>query len=351
MNTSSIDILQEHLQALQSEGLQAFERAHSLQNLQDIKSLYLGPKGALSLQMKSLKDLPPDERGSVGKAVNAVKEVFEGALNQKREALQKAARLSHLGPAIDPSLPSSFPSQAPLHPLTQTRQLLLSIFKKLGFTAVEGPDVDTEWFCLDAHNIPENHPARAEKDTFFLKDIRIPLTPKHADEAYILRTQTSTVQIRTMLKHQPPLKVVSAGRVFRRDNVDATHNFNFYQLEGLQVDRETSLVDLKATLDYAVREIFGKNYKTRLRPSFFPFTEPGFEMDVFVEKLGKFRNEWIELLGCGMVHPNVFRAVGLEEGWQGFAFAFGLDRLTMFLHGIEDIRRLYQNDERFLRQF
>lgn len=334
----------------------ATEAIQSCQNVfdaQNIKTQYLGPKSQISALLKNLKNLPPEEKIETGKKVNSIKGKLESLILDKVKTLQNKERLKKLGSVIDPSLMSPYPSLKPLHPLTQTRQRILSIFKQLGYSVAEGPEIETEWFCFDALNVPPNHPARAEKDTFFFgPSTSVTTTKKKENEAYLLRTQTSTVQIRSFSQHKPPFKIVSPGRVFRRDTVDATHNFNFHQIEGLCVDKTTSIVDLKGTLDFFVKKFFGKNFKTRLRPSFFPFTEPSFEMDIFVQNLGKFHNTWIEVWGCGMVNPNVFRNVGLDPNeWQGFAFGFGVERLAMLLYGIEDIRRFYQNDVRFLAQF
>ena len=332
---------------------EALQLCKSVFDVQNIKTQYLGPKSKILALLKSLKNLPPEEKVAIGKKVNFIKGKLESLISDKIKKLQAEERLSKLGSPIDPSLPSSYPPLKPLHPLTQTRQRILSIFKRLGYSIAEGPEIETEWFCFDALNIPPNHPARAEKDTFFFEpSTSVTTTKKKYDESYLLRTQTSTVQIRSFSQHKPPFKIISPGRVFRRDTVDATHNFNFHQIEGLYIDKSISIVDLKGTLDFFVKKFFGKNFKTRLRPSFFPFTEPSFEMDIFVQDLGKFHNTWIEVWGCGMVNPNVLRNVGLDPNeWQGFAFGFGVERLAMLLYGIEDIRRFYQNDIRFLEQF
>lgn len=339
--------------SLLQEGLAAIKSVDSVHALQSLKSLYLGPKGHVTGLLKKIKDLPKEEKGAFGQSVNVLKKEIENAIQARLIDLQDQAQLASLGDPIDPSLASSTAGQVPLHPLTQTRKKILEIFQKWGYSVTEGPELETEWFCFDALNIPENHPARNEQDTFFMnKNLSVNSTKKHHDERYLLRTHTSTVQIRTLLKEQVPLKVIAPGRVFRRDTVDATHNFNFHQIEGLCIDENISVVDLKGTLDFFVKEFFGESYKTRLRPSFFPFTEPGFEMDIFVPSLGKFKNQWIEVWGCGMVHPRVFEAVGLAGNkWQGFAFGFGLERLAMLLYGIDDVRCFYQNDVRFLKQF
>ena len=339
-------------EALKDEALAALKTCSSVSQLQEIKTQFLGPKSQLVACLKNLKTLSPEEKVSVGRKVNELKTLLEQEIAKKNQQLHTQEKLSKLGDPIDPSLLNPYAPMTPLHPLTQTRNRILSIFKGLGYAVAEGPEIETEWFCFDALNVPPNHPARAEQDTFFLRDKTSSTTKQKDDESFILRTQTSTVQIRSLDQHKPPFRVVSPGRVFRRDTVDATHNFNFHQIEGLCIDRAISVADLKGTLDFFVEKFFGKRFETRLRPSFFPFTEPSFEMDIFVHDLGKFHDTWIEVWGCGMVNPNVLRNAGLDpEEWHAFAFGFGVERLAMLLYGIEDIRRFYQNDVRFLNQF
>ena len=341
----------ENLGALQSTAEQAVCACNSFAELQTVKTRFLGPKSDLIGCLKALKNCEPTEKAQRGKALNAVKVALEAVIAEKIKFLQSRERLKTLGSPIDPTLPSPYPSAKPLHPLTQVRKRIAEIFKQLGYSVAEGAELETEWFCFDALNAPENHPSRSEQDTFFLPTKEVATTSRKANEKYLLRTQTSTVQIRTLLKHKPPLKIISPGRCFRRDTDDATHHFNFYQVEGLCIDKDTSVADLKGTLGYFVRQFFGKDFKVRLRPSFFPFTEPGFEVDIFITNLGKLHNTWLEVLGCGMVHPNVFKNCGIDDDWQGFAFGVGIERLAMLLYGIEDVRRFYQNDERFLAQF
>lgn len=339
-------------EALKNEALAALKTCSSVSQLQEIKTQFLGPKSQLVACLKNLKTLSPEEKVSVGRKVNELKSLLEQEIVKKAQQLHTQEKLSKLGDPIDPSLLNPYAPMTPLHPLTQTRNRILSIFKGLGYAVAEGPEIETEWFCFDALNVPPNHPARAEQDTFFLRDQTSSTTKQKDNESFILRTQTSTVQIRSLDQHKPPFRVVSPGRVFRRDTVDATHNFNFHQIEGLCIDKDISVADLKGTLDFFVEKFFGKRFETRLRPSFFPFTEPSFEMDIFVHDLGKFHDTWIEVWGCGMVNPNVLRNAGLDpEEWHAFAFGFGVERLAMLLYGIEDIRRFYQNDVRFLNQF
>ena len=258
-----------------------------------------------------------------------------------------------LGPAIDPTLPSTDSSGGGLHPLTQIREEIISVFRKIGFSVVEGTEAETEWFCFDALNTPADHPARDEQDTlFFDKDAQFANVSKKNDERYLLRTHTSSVQIRTMLERKPPIRVLAPGRVFRRDTVDATHTPNFHQVEGLYVDEKVTVKDLKAILDYLLRSLFGEKVQTRLRPSFFPFIEPSFEVDLISPNFGKLSNQWIEIVGCGLVDPKVFESVDLNpEEWSGFSFGLGIERAAMLRYGIDDIRHFYQNDLRFLNQF
>lgn len=229
----------------------------------------------------------------------------------------------------------------------------MSIFRKIGFTVAEATEVETEWFCFDALNTPEDHPARDEQDTLFLSpDTKWSNVGRKKEEAYLLRTHTSSVQIRSLLREKPPLRIIAPGRCFRRDTVDATHSANFHQTEGLYVDHNVTLKDLKGVLDFFLRELFGNQVETRLRPSFFPFTEPSFEVDLRAPNIGKLSDQWIEIMGCGMVDPKVLGLVELDsEEWTGFAFGIGIERVAMILHGIDDIRHFYNNDFRFLSQF
>ncbi len=339
-------------ETFQTEAQQQIAACTKISELQEIKVRFLGSKSALILQLKELKNYEAAEKAKRGQQINQIKTALENAIADKTKSLRFQERLNKLGEPIDPTLPSPYPTAKPLHPLTQVRKRVTEIFKQLGYSIAEGPEIETEWFCFDALNAPQYHPSRSEQDTFFLSSKQsVATTTQKSNEAYLLRTQTSTVQIRTLCQHQPPLKIISPGRVFRRDTDDATHRFNFHQIEGLCVDQHTSVVDLKGTLDFFVQKFFGKGFKTRFRPSFFPFTEPSFEVDLFIPHLGKFRNEWLEVLGCGMVHPNVFKNSGINPDWQGFAFGIGIERFAMLLYGVEDLRRFYQNDERFLSQF
>jgi phenylalanyl-tRNA synthetase alpha subunit len=465
------------LTALLAEARAAAPALASRPEFEAFKARYSGPKGAFTGVMKSVGKLPPAERPIAGKLINQFKQHFEALYAETLARLETAELTAQLGPAIDPTLPA--PAAAGLlHPLTQARREVCALFRKVGFTLAEGPELETEWFNFDALNTPADHPARNEQDTFYLPEatpvgnvtrsdeyhataslpdltdpasfpasmiegsnitgllqrlrhenrprpIHIPehmveplnkvtLAQKHLleelgreptvqematamqwpfdrmevilkllrvlkletgqsdarkfpvlkfpavgdedtavrRERYLLRSHTSTVQIRTLLKEKPPLRVLAPGRTFRRDNVDATHSANFHQVEGLCVDRRVTIVDLKAALDYLVRGLFGPGAQIRLRPSFFPFTEPSFELDFQSPDLGRLSNKWLELGGCGLVDPEVFKACNLDPAeWTGYAFGFGLERIAMVRAGIDDIRHFYQNDLRFLRQF
>ena len=270
---------------------------------------------------------------------NETKQVLQGAFDSRKQQLE-AAQAQAEAASFDLTLPGRAQPLGKLHPLTQTRERVVNIFKRLGFTVAEGPEIEDEWHCFDALNTPGDHPARDLQDTLYLKDGRL------------LRTQTSTVQIRVMETHKPPIRIIAPGRVFRRDEVDATHSACFHQIEGLYVAEGVSLADLKGTMEFFFQELIGAETKTRFRPHFFPYTEPSFEIDFSAASLGLKGKEWLEIAGCGMVDPNVFKAVGYDsEKYTGFAFGMGLERIAMILHGIDDIRLFYQNDLRFLHQF
>lgn len=317
------------------------------------KARITGPNGLLTAAMKGMASVPKEKKPELGKLLNQAKGEIEKLLTTTLGRVEQNETTSRLGPPIDPTLPSPDDLAGSIHPLTQVREEVVGVFRKLGFTVAEGPEIESEWYCFDALNTPENHPARDMQDTLFMPaGTRCADAPRRGDEAYLLRSHTSSVQIRTMLRQEPPIRIVAPGRCFRRDTVDATHSANFHQIEGLWVDRQVTLRDLKSVLDFFVREIFGASAETRLRPSFFPFTEPSFEMDLRSPNLGRLSNRWLEIMGCGLVDPKVFENVGYApEQWTGLAFGVGLERIAMLLHGIDDIRHFYANDLRFLRQF
>src|SRR5450432_312030 len=333
------------LEELREAALREVAAAGEEQALEAARVRYLGRSGTISAWGEQMKSLSKDDRPVVGKLLNQTRSAVTAALEQAAEKLRAAAENGALA-GIDISLPASPNDIGALHPLTQMLDRAIGIFRRMGFALAEGPDVEDEWHCFDARNTAPDHPARNEQYTFYLPDGRL------------LRTHTSTVQIRAMEAAPPPLRVIAPGAAFRRDEVDATHSAQFHQIEGLYVDVRVSVADLKGTLEYFLRELFGPNTAVRFRPHYFPFTEPSFEIDVKSKAL-KNGEKWIEVCGCGMVHPAVFEEMGRARGdaaydpekWTGFAFGLGLDRLAMILFDIPDIRLFAQNDLRFLRQF
>jgi phenylalanyl-tRNA synthetase alpha chain len=332
--------LQERLPAILAAAQQELRAAPDLASLDRAKGRFLGAEGAFTALMKELGSLPKEERPLAGKAINAAKQELEAVLTEVRGVLELKAAL--------PKEPADFTSPGRrrplgrLHPLTQVTDSIVRAFRKLGFAVADGPEIEDEVHCFDALNTPKDHPARDAQDTFFLDSNGRPL----------LRTHTSSVQIRVMEKTPPPIRIVVPGRVFRRDNADATHNPTFHQIEGLYVDRNVTVSDLKGTVEAVFKEVLGNDVKLRFRPHYFSYTEPSLEIDftnALVRKLGK---EWLEIAGCGMVHPQVFENVGYDpEVWSGWAFGFGIERIAMLCYGITDIRLLYENDVRFLKQF
>lgn len=345
--------MEEELKKIVETAKEKVSAVTSRATFEAIKAEISGPNGALTRIMKNMGSLPKEERPSFGKLVNQAKQQVQGFYNDVLAAIEQAEIASRIGPAIDPSLPSPAWGPGSQHPLTKVREEICSIFKQIGFTVVEGTELETEYYCFDALNTPADHPARDLQDTFYMpNETQVGNVSKKEDERYLLRTHTSSVQIRTMLKEQPPLRVISPGRCFRRDTVDATHSANFHQIEGLYVDENVTVRDLKAVLDYFFEQLLGKGTKTRFRPHFFPYTEPSFEVDFSSAHLAKLGSDWVEIAGCGMVEPAVFESVGYDpEKYSGFAFGMGIERIAMILYGIDDIRYFYQNDARFLRQF
>lgn len=345
--------MQDKLQVILSETESALAAVDSRPKLDQLKSSVLGGNGSLTALMKGIGSLPKEERPAFGQTVNKVKNQLEELFRQTVARLETAADTQALGETLDVTLPPPGDYAGGLHPLTLVKRRIVSIFGQIGFTVAEASEVESEWYCFDALNTPEDHPARDEQDTlFFPENASFGNVDRKGEEAYMLRTHTSSVQIRAMLSEKPPLRVIAPGRCFRRDTVDATHSANFHQIEGLLVDRKVTVKDLKAVLDHLLRVLFGKEVKTRLRPSFFPFTEPSFEVDILSSNLGRLSDKWIEIMGCGMVDPKVFDNVGIDPlEWTGYAFGLGIERVAMILHGIDDIRHFYQNDLRFLAQF
>jgi len=318
------------------------------------KARFVGPNGELTALMKQMGAVPKEERPAMGKLINETKAQLQVLLDTALRSLEAAEIAAQLGPAVDATLPSPDAGPGTYHPLTLVREEMCRILHKVGFSVADGPEVETEFYCFDALNTPADHPARDAQDTFYFPESARfgNVAKKTPDEKYLLRTHTSSVQIRTMLKGPPPLRIVSPGRVYRRDTADASHSANFHQLECLYVDRNVTVRDLKALLDYIFESLLGAGTRTRFRPHYFGYTEPSFEVDLTAKHLPKVNKEWIEIGGCGMVDPSVFETVGYDpKVWSGFAFGMGLERLAMNLYGIDDIRYFYQNDLRFLKQF
>jgi phenylalanyl-tRNA synthetase alpha chain len=343
----------ETVQKLEEEkrrGLAMIAGAASLQELHQAENALLGRKAPISGIQKSLGGLPEEHRRVVGQAVNLVFEAFRAALAQREAALRAAADEAIAeSDRIDVTLPGRRPHPGALHPLTQTEREIVDVFSSLGYRVREGPELETDWYNFEALNMPRDHPARTLQATVY------PDLPGHPD--LLLRTQTSPVQIRTMEREPPPIYVVVPGRCFRRDTPDPTHSPIFHQVEILAVDEGLSLADMKGTLEEFSRAMFGPEQRVRLRPSFFPFVEPGAEVDVLCFVCGGTGcrvcgNGWIEIMGAGMVHPAVFEAVGIDpERYCGFAAGMGIERIAMLRHGIPDIRLLFEGDVRFLSQF
>ena len=331
--------LLDKINELQAAAEKQLAAADSTDAVEAWRVRYLGSKGELKNAMKQLKDVPAEQKPSVGQALNRLKQALQDAYAARKAALgpSGAVRVGEAKPDI--TLPGERPRIGHTHILTQTINEICEIFARMGFTVEYGPEVEDERHNFDALNIPPSHPARDELDNFYI------------DEATMLRSQTSTVQIRVMEKQQPPVRIIAPGRVYRPDTVDATHSFMFHQLEGLYVDEGVTMADLKTCLAQFCKAYFGHEVLTRFRPSFFPFTEPSAELDVWF-KYPDGREDWMELAGCGMVDPNVLEAVNYDsEKYTGYAFGMGIERMAMVRHQIPDIRLLFDGDVRFLRQF
>jgi len=335
----------EKIDQLRSQAVSDLEAVGDADGLEAYRIKYLGSKGALKGLMGLMKDVPGDQKRAFGQGANALKGEITAAFDAKKGELGGAAspQASSLKPLIDITEPASAPVMGRRHIISQTIDELIEVFARMGFDHAEGPEVEDDYHNFVALNIPDTHPARDPLDNFYLSD---PLGPSPT----LLRSQTSTVQIRTMEKVQPPVRIISTGRVYRPDEHDATHYSMFHQVEGLYVDKNVSMVDLKSTLIQFAKAMFGPDADVKLVPSYFPFTEPSAELYVKMD-LGK-GPEWMEIGGCGMVDPAVFEHMNYDpEQWTGFAFGLGIERLAMRKHGIQDIRWLFENDVRFLRQF
>ncbi|MBI2192800.1 MAG: phenylalanine--tRNA ligase subunit alpha [Planctomycetes bacterium] len=335
--------MEKEIEELRGAAMAAIGSARHREDLGPLRIQWLGRQGRLSQLFKKLSESPVQQRATLGKALNDLKAAIQSRLEEQEQKLALTPRPAPVG--FDVTLPGRRSPLGRRHPLSQTMERIKTVFGTLGFEMAYGPEIETAHYNFDALNIPVDHPSRDAFDTFFLSDGRL------------LRSQTSTVQVRVMEKRIPPLRIVAPGRVYRPDRVDATHHFMFHQVEGLVVDRRVTFADMKYVLEVALQALFGRERKMRLVPSFFPFTEPSAEVFMscpFCEGGCAVcsRSGWLEIAGCGMVDPNVFRAVGYPEGeYTGFAFGFGLDRIAMLAYGIHDIRLFTENDCGFLHQF
>ncbi|MDR2677279.1 MAG: phenylalanine--tRNA ligase subunit alpha [Puniceicoccales bacterium] len=321
--------------------------------LEAAKAEIFGPNGSLTLLFRRINGLPKGDRPEWGRQLNGARDELDAKIQAIGVRLTEKEFAARLGEAIDPTLSFTHEKLGYRHPLSLVRDRAVTIFKKMGFSVAEATELETEWACFDALRMPASHPARDTMDTFFLPDgFACGNVQKRGDERFILRTHCTSVQIRALLREQLPLKIIAPGRVFRRDTVDATHSANFHQCDVIHVDKGLSVADLKATIEFFLEEFFGAGVQMRYRPSFFPFTEPSFEVDIRMPNMGKLSDTWIEIFGCGMIHPGVFEAVGVDvDTWSGQAWGIGIERIAMLVYGIDDVRHFYRNDFRFLRQF
>ena len=340
------------IESLQRQALADIDAAQSPEAIEALRVALLGKSGSVTAQLKQLGGLPPDQRKTAGEAINRARDVLAAALGGRKAALDDAALDARLATeSIDVTLPGITGTRGGLHPVSRTLERIADIFGRLGFELADGPEIEDDWHNFEALNFPPHHPARAMHDTFYIADDHC------ADEGggrHLLRTHTSGVQVRYMQElmrdSQPPLRMIAAGKVYRSDS-DQTHTPMFHQVEGLLVDEHASFADLKGTLAEFVRAFFERDFEMRFRPSYFPFTEPSAEVDIaWQQPDGSTR--WLEVLGCGMVHPAVLRNVGIDpEKYTGYAFGLGVERFAMLRYGVDDLRSFFENDVRFLRQF
>ena len=339
--------MKDKLKKIREEAVRQIEESKELNSLNDVRVAILGKKGELTAVLKGMKDVKPEDRPMVGQLVNETREAIEQKLEETKEKLERAEMEKRLEKeVIDVTLPAKINKVGHRHPNTTVLEEVENIFVGMGYEVLEGPEIEKDYYNFEALNIPKNHPARDEQDTFYIND------------SIVLRTQTSPVQVRVMEQGKLPIRMLAPGRVFRSDEVDATHSPSFHQIEGMVIDKNITFADLKGTLEQFARELFGEDTKVKFRPHHFPFTEPSAEMDVSCFKCGGkgcsfCKGEgWIEILGCGMVHPRVLKMSGIDpEEYTGFAFGVGLERITLLKYEIDDMRLLYENDTRFLKQF
>lgn len=339
--------MKEKLEALREQALRELENLHTPKDLEEFRIRVMGKKGSLTEVLRGMGSLPAEERPKVGQLVNQLRSELETVLAQRETEIQEAIKAQRLQEeTLDVTMPGKQPAIGGLHPLNIVLEDMIDIFQSMGFDVVDGPEVETDEYCFEKLNLPKDHPARDMQDTFYIT------------ENLLLRTQTSAAQARIMEQRKPPIRIICPGRVYRADEVDATHSPVFHQVEGLVVDKGITMCDLKGVLEQFAHEIYGPETKVKFRPSFFPFTEPSVEVDVTCSECGGKGcrvckgSGWIEILGAGMVHPRVLAGCGIDpEEYSGFAFGIGLDRLTTTRYKISDIRLLFENDLRFLEQF
>ncbi len=341
-----MDLL-ENLKKIEEEAELALAEADSLEKLEELRIVFLGKKGKITDVLKQMGKISPEERPVIGQAANKVKDKLNELICARKDELAEVVKKKRMEEErIDITLPGTQILTGYAHPLSRITREIEEIFIGLGFTIEEGPEIETDYNNFEALNVPKYHPARDLQDTFYI------------DDHYLLRTHTSPVQVRTMARQKPPIRIIAPGRVYRSDEIDASHSPVFYQAEGLVIDKNISFADLKGTIQLFVQAVFGENTRTRFRPSYFPFTEPSAEVDISCVICGGegcrlcSHTGWLEVMGSGMVHPRVLEMAGIDpEEYSGFAFGMGLDRITMLKYGINDIRLLYENDQRFLHQF
>ncbi|MDO4941347.1 MAG: phenylalanine--tRNA ligase subunit alpha [Lachnospiraceae bacterium] len=339
--------MKERLEAIRKSALEQIQQAQKMESLNEVKVNFLGKKGELTKVLKGMKDVAKEDRPKVGQMVNETRQIIEKALEEEMAAVKRKIREEKMkSEVIDVTLPGKTHAKGHRHPNQIALDDLERVFIGMGYEVVEGPEIEYDKYNFELLNIPENHPAKDEQDTFYI------------DKEILLRTQTSPVQARIMEQGKLPIRIISPGRVFRSDEVDATHSPSFHQVEGLVIDKGITMADLKGTLQQFAQEFFGPETKVKFRPHHFPFTEPSAEVDITCFKCGGKGcrmcggSGWIEILGCGMVHPHVLEMCGIDpEVYSGFAFGIGLERVALLKYEIDDMRLLYENDKRFLEQF